>query len=443
MKTFRVENYKGIRGTIEVSSDGGSIIVQGKNGAGKSSFIDGIAELFDAKGFRLTPEPIFDGGNYAKAELEDTSLDLRIEREWKRTEKGDVKSTLSVYNLTDGAKHQKPSEIVAQITGGLIFDPSEFLLAEPKDQTNLLLTKVEFTDKKFNFLHNEQLLTKAEEERREAFQIKQAALGAVENAEKPAPDTPDQPVSTQELVEHLTAARAQNQAHGNLEQEQAQNVSRINELDQRVKDLQAQLAQAEKNLAEARNAHVRIEETLKSSPGIIDTTNLEQQIANVDEINRDVQIKRTLDKLREDAQVKVEHWEYTVSEVGRITKVKKDALATAIFPDPNLSITEVSEGFDQKTGVEKFKNIMMYGAVPFTQVNTASQRKAAFSIATAGNPDLKLVIVKEGDLLDDESLAQLDAVAVERGFDVLIERGRQDVGDLVATFIEMEDGQAK
>ena len=49
--------------------------------------------------------------------------------------------------------------------------------------------------------------------------------------------------------------------------------------------------------------------------------------------------------------------------------------------------------------------------------------------------------MKNGDLMDEASLASIDKIALERGYTVLIERGRPDVGGLVATFLEMSDGQ--
>ena len=45
-------------------------------------------------------------------------------------------------------------------------------------------------------------------------------------------------------------------------------------------------------------------------------------------------------------------------------------------------------------------------------------------------------------MMDEVTLAHIDKLALERGYTVLVERGRPDVGGLVATFVEMVDGQA-
>ena len=69
---------------------------------------------------------------------------------------------------------------------------------------------------------------------------------------------------------------------------------------------------------------------------------------------------------------------------------------------------------------------MTFRGVPFSQVNSAMRRRVAFAIATAGDPQLRLVIVKDGDLLDADSLTAISDLAEERGYTVLVERDRDE-----------------
>lgn len=420
MKTFKVSDYKGIKGTVEVSTDGGSVIVQGSNAAGKSSFIDAITELFDARGVRLTPRPINDNADEAVAEFTDTELDVRVVREWKKNKDGGISSTLSVYAL-DGAKHKQPAQVIAELTGGMIFDPSRFLLLDPKPQRDALLRKVELP---FNLEALEAEERTAEESRLSAGQVARAAEGAVTNAERPAPGTPSKPVSTAELVAELDNVRAHNARIQQAMREVQQHSAAQDDITDRIKSLEAQIKQLEKEYADASMARSKASE-IAGEP-LKDASELEAKVANVDEINRNVQIAKIRAGLEMEAVVKREAWEESEQAVKDIVQRKKDGLKQAVFPDPLLSVDD--------SGV-------LYDGVPFNQVNTAARNKAAFAIATAGDAALKLVIVKEGDLLDEFSLADIDRVAVERGFTVLVERGRPDVGGLVATFVEMKDGQ--
>lgn len=422
MQTFSVTNYKGISGTVEVSTNGGSVVVQGRNAAGKSSFIDAITELFDARGIRLTPHPIHDGAEDAVAEFIDTQLDVKIRREWKFDKSGVAKSTITVYAL-DGAKHASPAKVIADLTGGLIFDPSKFLMLDPKPQRDAMLRKVELP---FDLDEIEGRERAAEEERLKKGQIARAAEGAVTNADRPAPGTPDQPVSTAELVAKLDAARVHNsniQRASDLVTELGKQVegadSRILAMRREIEQLEADRADLEKRRGDAHR--------IVTDDQSIDTSDLESQVANVDEVNRNVQLGGILHALKEEAEMKRKEWEGAAALVKHIQQEKADGLKQAIFPHPSLSVSD--------DGV-------LYDGVPFSQVNTGQREEAAFAIATAGNPDLKLVIAKNGDLMDEDSLARIDKLAIERGYTVLIERGRPDVGGLVATFVEMVDGQA-
>lgn len=423
MQTFKIENYKGIRGTVEVSTDGsGSVVVQGRNAAGKSSFIDGITELFDARGIRLTPHPIHEGEDDAKAEFIDTGLDIRVTREWKRGKDGKPKSTLTVHAL-DGAKHAKPADVIASLTGGMIFDPSRFLQLDPKPQRDMLLRKVELP---FDLDKLEGEERAAEDERLKRGQAARAAEGAVTNADRPAPGTPAEPVSTSELVAELDKAREHNAETRALSMQIEDGNESMIQIGAKISRLRAELAEAEQ---ERNDLAARINTAAEELAGrdLIDTTELESKIQNVDEINRNVQLAGILSKLEAEADQK--RGEHTAADdaVKEIQQRKADGLRQAVFPSSHLSVSD--------DGV-------LYDGVPFSQANSASRNKAAFAIATAGQSDLRLVIVKDGDLLDEESLAEIDAIAAERGYTVLIERGRPDVGGLVATFVEMVDGQA-
>lgn len=422
VQTFKIENYKGIRGTVEVSTDGGSVIVQGRNAAGKSSFIDGITELFDARGIRLTPHPINHGAEDAKAEFTDTELDVKITREWKRSKNGKPTSTLTVHAL-DGAKHAKPADLIAELTGGIIFDPSKFLLLDPKPQRDMLLRKVELP---FDLDEIEGRERAAEDERLKRGQAARAAEGAVTNADRPAPGTPADPVSTAELVAKLEEAYRHNAHVRALGVKIEDGHTSMVDAEARIERLEAELAEAKQARNElAARINAAAEELGNASP--IDTTELEEKVRNVDEINRNVQMGENYRELEKRASMARVEWEAASAQVAMIQQEKTDGLKQAVFPHPSLSVSD--EG-------------VLFDGVPFAQVNTGQREEAAFAIATAGLPKLRLVVVKNGDLMDEESLAKIDAIAEERGYTVLIERGRPDTGGLVATFVEMVDGQA-
>ncbi len=230
-QTFNVENFKGVK-SIELSPSGSLVVIAGANGAGKSSFIDAFVELFDPKRTRLTPKPSRDGEDEARAEFTDTDLGVRIVRTWKQNDAG----KLEVFAL-DGAKYSKPADMVAQLTGGLIFDPVAFLNLDEKKQRDALLAKV---DLPFDLDDLERQKAGAEQRRLEAGREVKRLQGALLSMENPL-DAPAQEVSAQTIIAELREAEENNRqirdARDAAERTRAS-----------IKDLEEQLAAAREAL---------------------------------------------------------------------------------------------------------------------------------------------------------------------------------------------------
>ena len=62
----------------------------------------------------------------------------------------------------------------------------------------------------------------------------------------------------------------------------------------------------------------------------------------------------------------------------------------------------------------------------------------AFDLATSAKPDLRLIVVKDGDLLDAGSLAGIESLATARGYIVLVERDRDESRQIGFTITDGE-----
>lgn len=385
-QTFSVENFKGVR-EISLSPTGSLVVIAGGNGAGKSSFIDAFVELFDPKGTRLTPKPIRDGETEARAEFTDTDLGVRIVRTWKKDDAG----KLEVFAL-DGAKYAKPAEVVASLTGGLIFDPVQFLSLDEKRQRDALLAKV---DLPVDLDEVARAKAGAEERRRDAGREVKRLQGALSAMPKPAPGTPEEEVSAAALIDELRKA----DAHNN----EIRSAREMSETTRRtIADLESRLAAAREALAHLEGVAARDQ---------VDTITLRSRIGEVEETNASIRAAREYRRLEGELQTQDHAHADAQQDLDEIEERKREALAAAVFPVDGLSVDESGVTFD---------------GVPFRQTNTATQRKVAFAIATAGDPKLKLVIVRDGDLLDADSLAAVREVGEERGYTVLVERDRDE-----------------
>ena len=107
---------------------------------------------------------------------------------------------------------------------------------------------------------------------------------------------------------------------------------------------------------------------------------------------------------------------------------KEGRVARAIFPVPGLAF-----GHD---------GLLLEG-VPFEQASQAEQIRVSVAMGAALHPQLRVLLVRDGSLLDERSLALLGELAAERDLQVWLERvgeagGAESTGDTLC----IEDGEA-
>lgn len=406
-KTFTVTDYKGVR-EITLSPTGKLVVIAGGNGAGKSSFIDAITELFDPKGSKLTPKPIREGADEARAEYVDEDLQLRISRVWK---KDGTAGTLTV-EATDGAKYSKPSEVVAQLLGGAIFDPVAFLNLDEKKQRDALLSKV---DLPFDLDELSREKAGAEERRLIAGREVKRLQGALDSLQAPAAEALYEEVSSASILAEIEDAQRLTRDWQDADAAYDAAAKRYDDLGIRIEELQKQQAQVQ----ELQQAAA---EKLNNLPEQVSIAPLQQRLQDLDSVNRAVRDRKAYEATQESlTHADIAH--ATAQEaLDEIDAKKRAGLAIAKFPVDGLSVDE--EG-------------VTFNGVPFSQVNSAHRMRVAFAIATAGDPKLRLVIVRNGDLLDAHSLDALATMADERGYTALVERDRDSSREIGFT---VQDG---
>ena len=78
-----------------------------------------------------------------------------------------------------------------------------------------------------------------------------------------------------------------------------------------------------------------------------------------------------------------------------------------------------------------------YNGIPFAQASSAEQIRVSLAMAMALNPELKVLRIKDGSLLDGDAMEAIREQIVERDFQLWIER----VGDADAGAVIIEDGE--
>ncbi|MDJ0337424.1 hypothetical protein [Cryobacterium sp. PH31-O1] len=394
-----VTDFMGIEGTVEMFPTGQLQVIAGPNGSGKSSFMAAVEECFDPAGTRLIPNPVNNKATRAKVEI--LLTDGRIVRDYPK----DGPGTLTAYAL-DGAKYPSGKEFVANITGGLLFDPKDFVKLSDKEQRQTLLSKVtlpfdlaEIDAKRKGFFDGR--TDKTREVKRLAAQLDGCAPADA--------SVPDAEVSAASLYAEMDAIREHNvEVDRRKDTAERACIARI-DLDERGKALAAELdaVRAERSamLATEREAIAACNSIAPQSPGAVAA-----QLASIDETNVKVRAQLTRAALAAELDDRTAEEAAMTASIAAIDKVKAGGLAAADFP-AGLSVSD---------------DAIMFGNVTFKQLNTARQDSIAFDLATSGNPDLKIVVMKSGNDLDDVSLAAVQKLADERGYFVLMERYRGD-----------------
>ena len=175
----------------------------------------------------------------------------------------------------------------------------------------------------------------------------------------------------------------------------------LEQLAAKIKSVNARIAEKEEILAKA-----------EPLPEAIDTAAIEDKIRNAENINAGARKRAEHAQRLAEAESLSSKYADLTSQIEAIDKAKVDAIANAKLPIPELSIGD--------------DDIILDG-LPFEQASTARKIRTATSLLMALKPELRVLLVREGSLLDDDAREALEAHAKEHGFVVLMECVGNDV----------------
>ncbi len=407
---LKAENVKRLR-AVSITPDPNLVIIGGRNGQGKTSLLDSIWWALGGKhAQKNSPQPIRSGESGAAFSLDLGAL--VVERLWN----GDGSSL--IVRAADGSRMASPQAILDALTGAMAFDPLAFANQPAKAQREVLLGLVVLP---FDIERLEADYHAMYEQRSDANRRLKAAI-ARRNA---LPVGTDLPASSTTLVEAIRIAQ-EGHLHrlANRETIARHNeaVAKHDEASQRLRDARASLVIAEEGEAAAaallrRSTHKL--EAMVPDPDIEQLEALVTQAQRNQEAQLEVVRRADLTDEIDELQAEVQHCEEQMRDAN---DTKRRGLANAQMPIEGL-------GFGEADGIT-------YKGLPFSQASHAEKLKVSTGLAMAGDPKIRVVMISDGSLLDDESLAMVAEMAVANDFQVWIER----VGDADRTAIVIEDG---
>ena len=308
------------------------------------------------------------------------------------------------------------------------FDPLAFFSLNAAEQYRSLEKDTLFNLENYDEVQQEDFM----ERRRKNRQAKELRAAAVQVV---IPEgTPKQLVSVVELAGKLKLGDQHNRDLRleetrrrellddvkTLESRSASRVVSIQELERRIDELNSSVGK----LYDEKAAKQQQIDSLAALPEPFDPGPIQSQIAESEETNDQVRKLHGRDDLnRQAVEVEAESQSLTVRMAARKAEIQQE-IEKADMPVPGLTLGDGTVTLD---------------GFPFDQASDAEQLRTSCAIAMRGNPKLRVLRVRHGNDLDEDSLALLSKMATDEEFQVWIER--VDTSGKVG--IVIEDGKVK
>jgi DNA repair exonuclease SbcCD ATPase subunit len=391
---LRAENFRRLK-AVSIRPNGDLVQITGRNGSGKTSTLDAIWVAVRGRA-AAPPEPIRRGEEEARITLD--LGELVIQRGFKRDKAGDVTQSLKVTRADGSAITKSPQAVLDSFVGALSFDPLAFARAKPSEQFDHLKVLVPGFDFDANAAERKRLF----DERTDTNRLSKRDRASAQNIALPAGPKPA-PVNVTGLLDELTRIGDHN----------AQ-AERIDIKRNAIRD------EAERKRDEAERLRAR-------------ATSLEKEADALDEKLASVELAQ---KPREDAgpiRAKLGQAETTKGIISLFDARESLENKAAAQEAKARDLTQKIDDLDavKAIAIEKAKmpvdglglgdGLVTLNGLPFQQASDAEQLRTSVAIAMALNPQLRVIRVHEGSLLDSKSLGMLAAMAGSRDMQIWIE----------------------
>lgn len=341
---LEIENVKRVKAvTIEPTSNGLTIL-GGNNNQGKTSVLDAIAWALGGNKYKPS-KPARDGSMNPPTLRLELSNGLIVERKGKNSD----------LKVTDPSGQKAGQQLLDSFVEELALNLPKFIESSAKDKANTLLQIIGVGDKLWELDRKEEQLYN---ERRTIGQI--ADQKKKYAAEQPQyPEAPNELVSIADLIHEQQEILARNGENARKRQNRENIVNEMHLSEARLKQLKEQLAQEEavhdKLMGDYVEANKSIEDLVDES-----TDEIENSIANIEEINRKVRANLDKEKAEEDAKQYGSQYDKLTKEIQDVRDERTSLLDSADLPLPGLSVEDgelVFEGqkWDNMSGSQQLR----------------------------------------------------------------------------------------
>ena len=401
INSLEFENVKRIKAVQLEPSKSGLTIIGGKNRQGKTSVLDSIAWALGGDKFK--PSNPMRHGSVVEPHLKVT-LDngITVERSGKN-------SSLKVIDSTGNKGGQ---QLLNSFVEQFALDLPKFMNQSSREKAATLLRIIGVGDKLYQLETNEQTLYN-----------QRTAIGRIaDQKEKFAKEmpvytgVPAEPVSASELIRQQQDILARNGENQRKREQRDYYKSQLELAQTAYEQAKSRLEAAENNY---KLASIDAENLTDEN-----TSELERNIAEIEEINKKVRANLDREKAEIDAEDYKDQYKHLTNEIENIRQAKKDLLNGADLPLPGLSV----EGGE-----------LLYNGSKWDCMSGSEQLIVATSIVRKLNPDCGFVLLDKLEQLDGDTLNEFGGWLESQGLQAIATR--VSTGDECSIIIE--DGMSK
>ncbi len=426
LESTNVKRLKAVR----ITPTGSLVVIGGANEAGKSSVLDSIAMALGGRN-EMPPVPVRRGQKRGQIVIDLGEIIV------KRTLTKEGGGMLTIEGA-DGTKFTSPQALLERLTGKIAFDPVSFMRLDAKKQAETLrqLTGLDFTaiDQERKSVYETRTTIN-----REIDRLKGLYASLVSHADAPALEVSSADVLTEirqanernaQIQQLKTVADNDARSITSLRSNRDAQATHVADLESQITALQARLAAGKTTLSTINESITAAETRATESRRVADAETpvsldpLEKKLAAVEETNRKVRANQQKENARKQLRDKETAAANLTQKIDDLDSKKQDTLAAVKFPVAGLGFNEDGVTFND---------------LPLAQASDAQQLRISVAIAAAMKPHLKVMLVRDGSLLDDNNLKLLEELAAQHSLQVWIERC--SVGPEVQVLIE--DGSIK
>lgn len=341
---LEIENVKRVKAVSIEPTAQGLTILGGNNNQGKTSILDAIAWALGGNKYKPS-KAARDGSMNPPSLRVELSNGLIVERKGKNSD----------LKVTDPSGNKAGQQLLDSFVEELALDLPKFMQSNSKEKANTLLQIIGVGDKLYELDQKEARLYS---ERRAIGQIKDQKKKYA--AEQPQyPEAPNELVSISDLIHEQQEILARNGENARKRQNREEIRSQLHLSEARLTQLKEELAKEEaihdKLMGDYIVANKSVEDLEDES-----TEEIENSIANIEEINRKVRANLDKEKAEEDAKEYEKQYNNLSAEIDKVRDERTSLLDSADLPLPGLSVEDgelVFEGqkWDNMSGSQQLR----------------------------------------------------------------------------------------